>query len=219
MAQVEESERQILARSLASRITDCEDEWLGEVTSRLLEQSETTLTELSQQSENFDDLELESLDMVLTDYVHGFAPMDNTPLVSAPVPFEEFFLRIAFALIPLVVEDHRPMLGQVQQHYSGDSVELTEEDLVQSVSNTIHSMVANLLPEERSVLIVRGCYLHQNYSRNGELPSYDDLTWLSEHALEVLPFGESLYRGGRFDRELAEEKLRIETPVMREGVL
>lgn len=219
MAQEEETPRWELVHRLTSRIANDDPEWASQITEVFRSQSSESLTELSKQSGSFNALELEALSLTLGDYVHGFTPQDNSRLVSDPVPAEEFFLRLVFSLIPLVVEDHRPMLGQLQQYYNGDSEELAEEDLYQSVSAAIHSMVANLLPEERSLRIARGCYLHENCSRNGELPSDDDLTWLSVHALEVLPFAESVYHDGVFDRSLAEEKLRIETPVMREGVL
>lgn len=199
---------------------EVEGEWLGELCSLLSEQSEETLSYLKARYAGFSKLETYSLDSAVTAYVYDFSALPDEHLLAGTMTRDEFFLRASAVLVPLVVEHYRPMIGQQARDHYGDLVQVDEVDLWSYVSEDINDLLCELVPSEHTLPLVQGHYLFTKYGRPGgcSQPSEDDLLWMSGHALDLLPHVHTVFTTA-FDRELAEELMGVETPVLRDGVL
>jgi hypothetical protein len=199
---------------------EVEGEWLGEVRSLLSEQSEDTLSYLRAQYAGFSQLELDSLDSVITAYVHEFSALPEEHMLAGPMNRDEFFWRASAVLVPLVVEHYRPMLGKQARDHYGDMVQMDEVDLWRYVSEDINDLLCELVPSEHTLTLVQGHHLFAKYGRPGgcSQPCEDDLLWMSGHAFALLPHVDAVFTTA-FDRGLAEDLMGVETPVLREGVL
>lgn len=188
----------------------------------LLEQSDDTLSALLAYTEGYTELCWSSLSETVRSFLHDGGAPNNTHLVNDGLTHSAFSLHVAFSLTPLAVAHHEPMIGSESQSYDGDIDVFTEEDMLESVTSSIYSMMSDLLPDEDSVRILRACYLITLYGRRGEvpLPSGADFLWMSDHALEIVKLSETedVFPDGMFDRERTETLLKVEVP-LREGVL
>jgi hypothetical protein len=188
----------------------------------LAEQSDETLSALLAYTEGYTELCWTSLAQTLHSFIRDGGVPNNTHLVTDGLSHGAFSLHVAFSLTPLAVAHYEPMIGSESQSYDGSLDVFTEEDMLESVTSSIYSLMTDLLPDESSVRLMRACYLISMYGRRGEvpLPSGPDFLWMSDHALEIVTLEEreDVFPDGMFDRERAETLLKVGVP-LRDGVL
>ena len=209
------------AAYLAAAITgDKTSAWSQHVQRLLSDQNADTLSALMLDSAEFQKMHWHALDHAISDFVYG------SPAIHATEPTivsEDFFLRVAFALLPLVVEEHLPMLEQSPKlNWNGEYEGNTVDDVNQMASDAIHFLAADMVASDNQKPdLARGMYLHKTFMNHEEFPLSDEtLLWLSKHAVSLLPYAMSVFDDkGDLDRARAEELVRVETPMLRVGVL
>lgn len=133
------------------------------------------------------------------------------------LPDEDFFFSLAVALVPLMVERNLPELDSPpvldwDGKYSGNDI----ESLCGLVSAELEGMWDSIYPSQKSLRLCRGYYLNGNYG--GALLPEEEFQWLHDHALEVLPVVDDIFRGSKFDLRFARDYMAESTP-LRGGTL
>lgn len=212
------------AAFLASKITGIEreeeDEWYRNVEIMFSNQSQETLDVLHAGSHEFNQYHWGALDNTLSDFIYGGPVADSSFGEDEPEVPEESFLRLAFDMIPLVVEEHLPMLSAPPSlSWSGEYDDNCVEDMNQSISNAINYLAVEMVLDGRDIKVARGLHLYKTFTNYEEVKLDDEtLLWMSGNSMVLLANALKVF-GPDFDRGLAEEIVRVETAVLREGVL
>lgn len=213
------------AAFLATKITGLdrgeEGDWYQIVENILSEQSKETLEALVAESTEFNQYHWGAMDNSISDFVYG-GPVADSYFGEEKVDLPgEFFLRLAFNLIQLVVEEHLPMLSASPRlNWNGEYDEPDVDDMNQSISNVINYLALEMVVGENELKLARGIHLCKTFTNYDEQHLTDEtLLWMSENAMVVLANAIKVFNGEVFDLDLAKEIVRVKTPVLREGVL
>jgi hypothetical protein len=213
-----------IATFLASKITgidrDEDDAWYVNVETMLSDQSKETLESLLAESSEFNQYHWGAIDHTLSDFVYGGPVADSSFGKDEPNVPEEFLLLLAFSLAQLVVEEHLPMLlSPPSLRWSGDYDEISVEDMNQSISNAINYLAVEMIIDDLDLKLARGIHLCKTFTNYEEQHLTDEtLLWMSENAMVVLANALKVF-SDVFDFDLAKEIVRVQTPLLREGVL
>jgi hypothetical protein len=213
-----------IAAFLASQITsidrDEDDAWYWNVEIMLSNQSKETLEFLIAESSEFNQYHWGALDNTLSDFIYGGPVADSSFGKDEPDIPEEFLLRLAFGIAQLVVEEHLPMLSAPPSlSWSGDYDEFDVEEMNQLISNAINYLAVEMVLEESDLRLARGVHLCKTFTNYEESKLPDEtLLWMSENAMVILAHALKVF-SDKFDFELAKEIVRVQTPLLREGVL
>lgn len=203
--------------SLVAAATGGNDQtlWSAELAEFLGEQEENTLRYVIAEIAEFTPLQMKALDTAIGYYRQE--PMEPYG-EDGTIPVDEFFIRSAVLMIPMLVEERLPVLDYPSVlDWNGNYVDHDEEIVTEDVSATLTGMVENMLPVKRSLDLCRGFYLNGTYG--GTQLSDDDLLWLHDNAFDVIAHIKDMFRSDRFDRKFAEEFLSVKTKPLREGLL
>jgi hypothetical protein len=217
-----------LVESLTGNLSSCgmpSSEWSDFFSHFLGSQTEETLLLLESKTTGYTILHWKSLGIAIRNFHYGTVEIYSDPamaypdLTNGPIPMNEFFLRVAAEMIPMLVECSAPVFrskGIVD--WNGEPVEPDGDSLAQEVVASLDAMLDNLTADEASIRMCCGYYLNGTFGDGRQL-SDDDFTWISEHVMELLPtLGDTFITSG-FHREHAEEVLSMDTVPFRAGVL
>lgn len=191
----------------------------------LSKQDEKTLILLESKTSVFIPLHWQSFGIAIRNFHYGTVEIYSDPamaypnLVDGPIPMDEFFLRVAVEMVPMLAESsvtvyrNKGVTGWDGQPSVPDS-----ESLAQEVVASLDAMLDNLTPDEASVRMCCGFYLNGTFG-DGRMLSYDDFTWISDHAMELMPVLSEVFVVSGFHRDHAEEVLSVKTASLRTGVL
>jgi hypothetical protein len=213
-----------IAAFLASKITgidrDEDGAWYAHVETMLSDQSKETLEFLLAESSDFNQYHWGAMDHTLSDFVYGGPVADSSFGKDEPDVPEESLLLLAFSLAQLVVEEHLPMLSAPPSlRWSGDYDEVGVEDMNQSISNAINYLAVEMVLEGLDLKLARGIHLCKTFTNYEESKLPDEtLLWMSENAMVILANALKVF-SDKFDFDLAQEIVRVQTPLLREGVL
>lgn len=213
-----------MAAFLANKITSIdsteEDEWYQSVEMTLSSQSKESLELLLAESAEFNTYHWGALDNIISDFIYGGPVADNSWGEDEPNVTEEFLLLLAFNLVPLVVEEHMPMLSTSPTlNWNGEMDENSVEDMNQMISNAINYLAVEMTLNGRGLNFARGIHLHKTFIDYDSVQLDDEtVLFMSENAMVLLANAHKVFNDG-FDSDLAKEIVRVQTPILREGVL
>lgn len=217
-----------IACALAASITGMEPdadpskggEWFNHLRNMLTNQSSDDLEFFRDASAGFNSFCWKALEQAISDYIYGGPVVDSSFGDDEVEVTESFFLRLAFTLIPLVVEEHLPMLavGEESLMWNGSYTAPDEEEMDQAISNAINWLAVEMVSDGHSLEIAKGLHLCRTFTDGEEEIAHDTLLWMSENAMIILENARRVF-SNVFDFELAKEIVRIQAPVMRSGAL
>lgn len=203
------------ALDLSRLIVGPDEGWLPDMYAIFSRLSDAALELVVAETAEFNKNHWETLGLILNDYIFKYpSPLE---LKKGDLPEDEFVIRAAVKLIPVVVHFHLPMLGTTTTSWDGSQHENDEYDMQEAACSAILSQLSSTPHSEDQLSILIGTYLLTDFCGEEEF-SPEDIQWVSEHALALLPYYDRVF-GESFNRRLAEELVRVETPVMRDGVL
>jgi hypothetical protein len=217
-----------IVRSLASNLVSCgmpSSDWREFFLHFLSEQNEESLLLLESKTTGYANLHWKSLGIAIRNFHYGTVEIYSDPamaypdLANGPIPMDEFFLRVAAEMIPMLVECSAPVYrSKGVIGWDGEPAEPDGDSLAQEVVASLDAMLDNLTADEASIRMCCGYYLNGTFGDGRQL-SDDDFTWISEHVMELLPtLGDTFITSG-FHRAHAEEILSMDTVPLRAGVL
>lgn len=210
-----------LAVLLADRIAEASGTgslWASKVREFLRRQSSGTLSFLEEETQGWSPLYFQALDASISNYLYEYKSSPFPYPEEATLPKDEFFLRLAAALVPVSVEHNLPSLdAQPVLDWDGQYSGTDLESLCQSVSAEVEGMFDSLTPNQKSLRLCRGYLLNGMYG-GGPLGNRE-FEWLHDNASVVMRCPDGFFRGGRFDLGVALEIVSVRAEPLRTGVL
>lgn len=222
------SAKEELAKSLSGNLIGygmLPTEWRDFFSTFLGTQTEETLLLIDSKSVDYSHLHWKSLGTSIRNFHYGTVEIYSDPamaypnLANGPIPMDEFFLRVAVEMIPMLVECSATVYrSKGITGWDGEPAVPDAESLVQEVAASLDGMLDNLAADEASIRMCSGYYLNGTFG-DGRLLSYADYEWISEHAVELVPVITETFMVSGFNRDHAEEVLAVSAAPLRAGVL